>query len=339
MRAALLLEKGVIEVRDGVAVPDPGPNDVTIAVKASGVCGTDVHMYHGSEGSTAVALPLIMGHEFSGVVTRTGTGVKDILPGDKACVNPNIMCGYCRFCRSGRAAFCENHVAVGVSRPGGFAEQVTVPRLAVHVFTRCDFDEAAMVEPLSCCLNVFEVMPHKLGDAYLIVGGGPIGMMMMQLARMAGARFVAVAEIVAEKREKCLRLGADAVLNPKSEDAAEVAERFGIKQFDDIIDCVGLPSTQGYCLSCAGRGANVMFFGIGGAGDVLPVHPYRLFVNQNPIYSSFINPHTFERTTEIVETGRLNLKDIVSSTIGLDGLDAVLRDDSLRAGGKVMVVP
>ncbi len=339
MRAAMLVKKGVIEIRELPEVKTPGPDAVVIDVKACGVCGTDVHIYHGSDASCAVELPLVMGHELSGVVAAVGSNVSSILPGEKATVNPNIMCGYCHFCRSGRSAFCENHIAVGVNRPGGFAEQIVVPQQAVHTFAHADFDEAAMIEPLSCCLNVFEVMPHRLGDAYLIVGGGPIGMMMLQLAKMAGARYVAVAEIVAEKRDKCLNLGADAVLNPKSQDVAEIAEQSGIAGFDAVIDCVGLPDTQSYSLSAAGRGAKIMFFGIGDAADVLSLHPYRLFLNQNPVYSSYINPYTFERTVEIVEAGKINLKDIVASRISLDKLETALKDASLRAGGKVLVQP
>lgn len=338
MRAAVLLAKEQLTVRDE-APPQVGPENVLIEVRASGVCGTDVHMYHGSEGSTALRLPLIMGHEFSGVALVVGEGVAELRAGDKVTVNPNIMCGRCRFCRSGRAAFCENHVAVGVSRPGGFAQRVSVPRQAVHRFEQADFDEAAMIEPLSCCLNVFEEMPYKVGDAYLIVGGGPIGMMMLQLARMAGGRFVAVAELVPEKRQKCLDLGADAAFDSRTDKAADVAAAFGVKQFDAIVDCVGLTATQEYSLACAGRGTRVMFFGLGGSQDILKVQPYRLFYNQIPIYSSYINPYTFERAVEIVESGKVNMKSIVSACIGLDDLEAVLRDPARRSEGKVLVRP
>ncbi|MDR3211240.1 MAG: alcohol dehydrogenase catalytic domain-containing protein [Planctomycetota bacterium] len=336
MQAAVLVGKEHLEIQD-VLPATPGEDEVTIEVRSSGVCGTDVHIYRGAEGSTDAVFPLIMGHEFSGVVSVVGSKVKDILPGDKAIVNPNIMCGYCNPCRSGHNAFCENHIAVGVNRPGGFAEKITVPKLAVHTFVKSDFDTAAMIEPLSCCLNVFETMPHSLGDSYLIVGGGPIGMMMLQLARLAGARFLAVAELVAAKREKCLRLGADVAFDSRGVPASMAARHHGIKQFDMVIDCVGLPLTQSYSLEAAGRGSRVMFFGLGGAKDILEVKPYTLFNRQVPVYSSFINPYTFTRTVEIVESGRVNLSDIVGAHIGFQDLAAVLEDDTTRSEGKVIL--
>lgn len=335
MRAAVLIEKRKVVVKD-VEEPQVGPQDVLIAVKSSGVCGTDVHMYEGEEGSTDVVMPLIMGHEFSGVVEDVGPEVTSLKKGDKVSVNPNIMCGHCHFCRAGKAAFCVNHRAVGVNRPGGFGQRVAVPFAVAHKFERADFTEAAMIEPLSCCMNVFEVMPFRIGDAYLVVGGGPIGMMMLQLCRLAGARFVAVAELVEGKREKCLNLGADAAFDPRADTSAGVAARAGIRQYDAVIDCVGTP-TQKYSLEQAGRGTRVMFFGIGAARDALEVHPYRLFVNQAPVYSSFINPYTFERTVELVESGKMNLKPIVSERIGLEALEPVLADPKRRSGGKVLV--
>lgn len=338
MKAAILHGKRDLRVGE-FDLGGIGPGDVVIDVKACGVCGTDVHMYEGEESVTSVSYPFVLGHEFSGVVSRVGPGVTNAKPGDKATVNPNIMCGHCRFCRSGRSPFCENHQAVGVTRPGGFAEQVKAPALAVHTFARSDFDEASLIEPLSCCLNVWEVMPHRIGDAYLVVGGGPIGMIMLQLARLAGARFVAVGEPSQTKRETCLALGADTAYDNTKQDVRDVLDDAGVREFDCLIDCVGLPATQEYCVASAGKDGKVMFFGLGEARDAIAVHPLTLFQKQVPLYSSFINPYTFERAVDIVESGRLNLKDIIHSRVGLEGVDAALRDASARAGGKVLVVP
>ncbi len=337
MRAALLTGTKELQVVDNFELPEPGPDEVVIDVKASGICGSDVHVYNGSEGSTTVNLPLVMGHEFSGIVSKVGSRVSNLSLGDKVVVNPNIMCGSCHPCRSGRSAFCENHVAVGVSRHGGFAEKVVVPTLAVHKLKHTDFLMASLIEPLSCSMNVFEQIPHRLGDAYLIIGGGPIGMMMLQLARLAGARFIAVSEVVEEKRAKCLSLGADAAYDPNAESVKDVAARFDVSKFDTIIECVGRPATQEYALASADRMTKVMFFGLGASGDTIPLNPYRQLINQNTIYASFINPYTFERTVEIVEAGKIDMSPILANTISLDELDAVLADPALRSGGKVVV--
>lgn len=337
MKAAILkcANKLCIEEMD---LGRPRPDEVIIDVKACGICGTDVHLYHGGGGSLDAVYPIVLGHEYSGVIREVGAAVDTLAPGDKVAVNPNDMCGHCYYCRTEKPAFCDNHIGIGTNWHGAFAQQAKARARVVHKFSRADFVQASMIEPLSCCLNVFRQCPVSCGDTWLIVGAGPIGMMMMLLARLSGASFIAMAETVEEKRRKSLTLGADAAFSPLERKAPSLAASLGIRRFSRIVDCVGLVSTQEYCLEAAGKGSDVVFFGLGGHDDKVQINPMRLFRNQITLYSSFINPMTFEQTVEIVESGRLDLSTLVSATIPLEDLEEALSSDRLRRTGKVVVV-
>src|SRR3990172_11217285 len=162
-----------------------GQNEVLVKVHTCGVCGTDFHIYDGKATSKP---PIIIGHEFSGIVADYSESKEKFNVGDKVVINPNICCGYCDYCRTGRVNFCENHEALGVTLNGGFAEYSIVPSSQVyHIPTDFDLSFAAFAEPLSCCLRGVEHASIKYGDAVIIVGGGTIGLLMVQLAKMAGA--------------------------------------------------------------------------------------------------------------------------------------------------------
>ncbi len=336
MKASMFLGKHRMEIAD-FDLGEVKPHEVLINVKYCGICGTDVHIYNGHEGSTDVTPPIILGHECSGVVAKLGGAVKNLKVGDKVTVNPNDMCGGCYYCRSKRSAFCENHLALGTIAHGGFAEQVKVRAKQVYKVENISLKSAALVEPLSCCYNVFEVLEVQLGDVYLIIGAGPIGLMMIQLARIAGASKILVAELVSEKRAQALSLGADYAFDPQEEDLDEIVRAQKIKNIDKIIECVGLKSTQRYCLDHLGKGTELLFFGLGNPEETLEVKPFELFRKQVSIKSSFINPETFEKSLALVEGGVIELESLVSDVIRQEELAAVLADRTRREKGKVLV--
>ncbi|MBF0279505.1 MAG: zinc-dependent alcohol dehydrogenase family protein [SAR324 cluster bacterium] len=336
MKASLFLGKHNIQVED-FDLGQVEPEEVLIDIKYCGVCGTDVHIFNGHEGSADVTPPIILGHECSGVVARVGRDVRNVKVGDRVTVNPNDMCGQCYFCRSGRSAFCENHLAIGTIANGGFAEQMKVRAKQVLKLNNISFESAALVEPLSCCFNVFKMINYKLGDVYMIVGAGPIGLMMIQLARIAGASKIIVVEIVAEKREQALRFGADYAFDPEKMGVQEAIRKNSIKNIDKIIECVGLKQTQQYCIDNIGKGTEVMFFGLGDPDQTIEIKPFELFRKQASLQSSFINPDTFEKTLELVESGVVDLEAIISDVVEQSELPFVLKDSKRREKGKVLV--
>ena len=315
----------------------PAPDEVAIEVKYCGICGTDVHVYAGEGGSSEITIPVVPGHEFSGVVCGVGSEVSDFEIGDRVCVDPNDMCGYCEFCQSGRSAFCNNHVAICQTVDGGFAEKVKVRQKQVYKINDLSFEEAAMIEPLSCCMNTFEVFNISLGDIYLIIGAGPIGLLTLQLAKIAGAAFIAVAELQPEKQEKARKLGADLVFNPQQDDLAALLQEKKVTNIDKIVECVGSTATQSYALEVAGKGCEVMFFGLTAPEAELKIKPFELFRKQVSVFSSFINPYTFKPAVDLAINKKLDLLTIMDRIIPLGELTAVLADPALRRKGKVLV--
>ena len=207
MIGAYFLGNQTIETRP-LALPEPGEGQVLVKVCACGVCGTDVHIYHGGKGSADVTPPVILGHEFSGHVVKLGSGVTGLEEGQLITVDPNIYCGKCRPCRQGQKQMCHHMQAVGVNMDGGFADCCLVPYAqCVAVPEGTDPEVAALAEPLACCLHGIDRAGIRPGENVLVIGGGTIGQIMLQLARLAGAAKVVLSEPVAARRELAVRLG------------------------------------------------------------------------------------------------------------------------------------
>ena len=153
MKAAVFYGKQDLRIMD-IPKPTPKEDEVLIKVKACGICGTDVHIFHGDEGAAATPTGTVLGHEFAGEVESVGRDITDIKPGDRVCVDPNKLCNDCYYCKSGIGHFCENITGIGTTVNGGFAEYCVVPRSQVYKFSdNTTFEEAAMTEPLACCLH------------------------------------------------------------------------------------------------------------------------------------------------------------------------------------------
>ncbi len=163
------------EVRDMTFGP-LGPRDVLVNNKACGICGTDVHIYHGEKGSADVNPPVVLGHEFAGVVVEVGSEVTSVKPGDHVALDPNMYCNQCMPCRMGKKQECEHLFALGVNVNGGFAEYAVCPETqCFKVREDISFDEAAMAEPLACVVHGIDQAQIQPGQVVLVIGGGTIG--------------------------------------------------------------------------------------------------------------------------------------------------------------------
>jgi L-iditol 2-dehydrogenase len=339
MKAAVFCGRGDIELRE-VPVRVPGPKELTVKVMACGVCGTDLHIFSGAEGAAQCTPPTILGHEFSGVVSAVGSAVTGFAPGDRVCVDPNDMCGACDFCRSGREHFCENMTGIGTTTDGGFAQFCTVAaKQAYHMGDELTFEQGAMTEPVSCCLHGMDLAGVKPGDTVMIIGGGTIGQIMLQLAKSSGAAVLIMSEPVAEKRELALRLGADIAVDPLGGGIPAALEAGGIKNIDVLIECVGSAQTMRDALSFAGRGASVMLFGLTDPACEIPLKPFELFKKELTVRASFINPYTFGRASELLRTGRVDITPLVTDRVPLERINEVFTDRSYRSRGKVIILP
>ena len=336
MKAAVY--HGVHDLRvEEVPVRELKDNEVKIQVKYCGVCGTDMHIFNGDGGSFEVHPPLIPGHEFSGVVTEVGAKVTSVKVGDRVSGDPNDMCGECYYCKNAMQQFCTNNVGVGTTVDGGFAEYVIMREKQVYKFSdHLSFKEAAMAEPISCCLHGIDLCHIKAGDTVLVIGGGPIGMIMLQLAKQAGASKVILSEPVEEKRAQALRLGATKTIDPIHEDVAAVLSDY-CENVNVVIECVGNVHTQEDAVHFAGKCATVMFFGLASPEDSFPLKPDEVFKKELHLTSSFINPYTFERAIAVLESGTIELGELITNEVPLDDVVDVFTKPEYRRTGKVMI--
>ena len=320
-----------------VPVRELKDNEVKIQVKYCGICGTDIHIFHGDGGCCDVTPPLVPGHEFSGVVAEVGSKVKTVKVGDRVTGDPNDMCGECYFCKNGMQHFCKNNIGIGTTVDGGFAEYVIMREKQVYkVSDDLSFIEAAMTEPISCCLHGIDLCNIKAGDTVLVIGGGPIGMIMMQLAKNAGASKVIMSEPVEEKREQALKLGATKTIDPLHEDVEAVLAEY-CENVNVVIECVGNVHTQADAVRFAGKGATIMYFGLAAPEESFPIRPDDIFKKELHITSSYINPYSFERAIQILESGTVELESLITNVVPLDDIADVFTKPEYRRTGKVMI--
>jgi 2-desacetyl-2-hydroxyethyl bacteriochlorophyllide A dehydrogenase len=336
MKAAVFHKKHEISVEE-IPAKAPGPTDVLIRVAYCGVCGTDLHIFHGDKGAAEVTPPVILGHEFSGVVAEVGSRVSSLKVGDRVCVDPNNTCGKCYACQNGIAHFCSNMIGYGTTTDGGFAEKTVVAEKQVYkIPDRLSLQEAAMAEPVSCCIHGIDLCHIRPGNTVLVIGGGPIGQMMVQLAKFSGAAKVILSEPVKEKREQAQKLGADLAVNPLEKDLAEELAGRGIIA-DAVIECVGNTKTIEQGIRCAGNGATVLMFGLTAPDAKIELRPFEVFQKELHITASYINPYTFPRALRCLASGRLDFQSIVTDIVDLDHITEVFYNDEYRKHGKILI--
>lgn len=339
MKSAVFYGTRDLRVEDR-EIPRPGEGEVLIQVKACGVCGTDVHIFEGDQGAAEVTPPTILGHEFSGIITEVGVGVTEFQPGDRVCIDPNCVCGSCEACRQGLSHFCSHMIGYGTTRNGGFAEYCVVRASQVYrLGEHTTFEQGAMAEPAACCLHGIDLCQIQPGQQVVVIGGGMIGLLMLQLAKLAGASRVALLEPVERKREAGKRLGADLCIDPFTEDAETCLKKAGMTWIRTVIECSGAPSAMEQAIDLAGSKGVVMLFGLSKPEEVISVRPFQIFRKELEIKASYINPCTQKRALELIDSGRLDVSSMVCETCGLEQLAEVLSRPELRAKGKYIVCP
>lgn len=339
MKSAVFYGKHDVRIED-IRIPEVKEDEVLVRVKACGICGTDVHIYEGDEGAAKTPPGTVLGHEFSGVIEQVGSLVTSVKPGDRVCVDPNKLCGSCYYCKSGLGHFCEHMRGIGTTEHGGFAEYCVVPVSQVYpIGAQTTFEQAAMAEPVACCLHGIDMCNISPGSTVLVIGGGMIGLLMVQLAKLAGAHQVLLQEPVENKRELGKRLGADIGIDPAAESLDEVMKQHGIGRIQTVIECAGLPATIQQAMEAAGKKSVVMMFGLTKPDQEIRVRPFDIFKKEMEIKASFINPYTQMRAVELIDSGRIDVTSMVNPTIPLARLPEVLASEELRRSGKFIVVP
>lgn len=339
MKSAVFYEKHKLIIED-IETPKPGKNEVLIKVMACGICGTDVHIFEGDEGAAATPAGTVLGHEFSGVIEQVGEDVAGFKVGDKVCVDPNKLCGDCYYCRNGIGHFCDNMIGIGTTVNGGFSEYCVVPVSQLYkVSDKTTFEEAAMAEPVACCMHGIDMCDISCGDTVMVIGGGMIGLIMLQLAKLKGAARLIMVEPVEAKREHAKRLGADICIDPFNEDVKAVLKANNIERVNTVIECVGNVKTMAQAISYAGKKSTVMLFGLSKPDDTLEIKPFELFKKEIVLKASFINPYTQTRAIELIDSGKIDVSSMIYSINSLDELPGILADSEKRRQGKFIIRP
>lgn len=333
MKAAVLYGPGDLRVSDFPA-PPMGEDCVKVAVAYCGVCGTDFHKFAGKGGSRTVVYPVPLGHEASGVVTEVGSKVTGFKPGDRVTVDPNWSCGHCWFCRNGKRHFCEN--SRGVVK--GMAEFICPPQENVyHIPDSLPLKDAALAEPLSCCLHGLDLLDVKLGDTVAIIGLGAIGQIMLQLCAHSAAANIIVIETVEEKRQRATEMGATLFVNPAREDPAEAIRAAGIANVDKVMECGGVTVTAETAIHVAGKGATVVLFSVADPEAILPLKLYEAFQKELVIKTSYINPATTGRAVRLLSSGAIDTSRAISHVLELEELPQEIATRRHSRLGKVVV--
>ncbi|WP_322173005.1 zinc-dependent alcohol dehydrogenase family protein [Acutalibacter caecimuris] len=335
MKAHFFIGDGAFAFRE-TELPAPGPGEVAIKNMACGVCGTDVHIKNGEPGSAEVNPPVVLGHEYAGEVVAVGQGVTGLAVGDHVTVDPNIYCGQCQHCRNGKKQLCTAMEAVGVTRDGGFAQYSLVPAAqAFRLAPEVPYEAGAMAEPLACCLHGIDLAGIKPGQTVCVVGGGAIGLIMLQLCRLSGAARLILSEPNAARRQAAEILGADWALDPT--DPAQFARAEGAA--DVVIECVGNNPAVASAFAFANKGATVVLFSVPKPEAEFPLRLFDVYKKELTVKGSFVNPDTHARAVALINAGKLDFGPIITHRYPLKELPAAIAAQSGAESIKVLVMP
>ena len=327
MKAVVLSAVNNLAIAE-VEKPKPGVKECLVKVLACGICGTDRHIYHGEYPS---AKPVILGHEFGGVIEEVGPSSK-FKVGQVVSVDPNIVCGTCPDCVAERTAFCPDLTALGVNINGGLAEYVLTPDSQIYP-VKADLNplHLAFIEPLACSIRGLDLANLKGGEKVAVLGGGVIGLLVVQLAKLAGASEIVLITRQKFRRDVALKIGATRVIDPNSEDV-----NTAVTNMDVVFECAGAVETFKQAQNISRRGGSVIVLGLSASDVTLEVNPFNIVVNELRIQGSFLNPLTQGRAAELVESGKLNLNILISKVVDLAGVQAIL--DAPPAEGDIKYI-
>lgn len=339
MRAAVLTDDRPKLALADVADPSPAAGEVLVRVTACGVCGSDLHV-----NSMVGARGAVLGHEIAGIVDEVGPGVVDVRgdvrPGAPVAVRPLTGCGTCRWCRAGRADHCDQFAFIGLQRPGGFAEALTVPADSLFVLpTTLAGTDQALVEPLAIARRALRRGGLVAGERVAVLGGGPIGLAVVAWARALGAERIGVSEPTADRRSLALALGADAAVDPRTADAgAALTDALGGPP-QLVLECSGRPGLIQQAMLMAAVDGRVVVVGICTQND--EIFPwFGLHKELDVRFAVYYGAEDFTETIDGLGAGSLGGPAMITRTVDLDGL--VDHFHLLAAepdGGKTVVCP
>ncbi len=347
MLAAVLHNQNDLRIED-VRCPEISDDEVLLRSRAASICGTDMRIYRYGHSRLPAKTKRILGHEMAGEVVKTGKNVKGLKEGMRVAVAPNFGCGMCRMCQRGWFHLCAEYGAIGLTVDGGFAEYVRVPKIALQqgcllqMSEDLSFEQAALNEPFACVYNGFERCRLEIGDIVLIVGSGPIGVMHILLARLAGASKIVVADVVACRLDLAGKLGADATINSKEQNLKEaVMELTDGDGADYIVTACPAPQVQEQVMEIAAEHARINFFG------GLPKGEEHISFNSNLVHYKELTvtgshgccTYHCQKTLELQNSKAIDLKPLITNVFNLSEIDKAFEAAMAGKGLKTVVKP
>ena len=311
-------EKGGLSV-DQVDVPDPGPGEVRIKVAASGICGTDLHIYNWLPAYRHIKLPIVMGHEIAGTIDATGPSVANVKVGDRVSVESHIPCNVCTTCLSGNAHVCGHTRYPGIHINGGFASHVVLPaQIAIPIGTSLSFETAAMMEPFGIAVHAAQSGSGVSGMDVLIAGCGPIGLMSILAARALGANRIVATDVNAYRLGHAKACGADRTVDVSAEDVACITKDLtGGRGFDVVIENSGAQESLRAAGGLVSRGGEIRLVGVPSGEVALDL---KAWLNKGITVFGLHGRRlhaTWVTAFRLVEQGGVQLKPLVSHTLGI----------------------
>ena len=329
MRAVVVTGPGAFETR---TVPDPVPdaNDVVVAVRATGICGTDIHLIDGTIKYDSI--PVVPGHEFFGEIVAVGSEVDPRRVGALVSVDPNIACGKCAECRRGRRNLCLAYQAIGVTRDGACAEFAAVPEALVYDLPRTIVHDAAMfIEPIACAVRGFDLLPRYTGDRYLIYGAGSMGLLMGLLAAELSDGQVQLVEPNPHRREIAAKLGLSTASHADELDADA--------RWESVIDCSGVISAIEDGVARVARGGYFQCFGVADSDALAKIRPFDIYRNEITIVGSMAVHNSFDRAVRLAERWGHRLTGLITHRYSVDAYATAIQTFREGSGLKIAIDP
>lgn len=320
MRAALLYGVRGLDIKK-IDIPEIGPGEILVRVRAATTCGTDVKIFQRGYIERIIQLPTVFGHEWAGDVVKVGDGVSWIKEGMRVRAGNSAPCLRCRMCQKGKYNLCEDMMWLW----GAYAEYIKIPTRMVMLNTQeipphITYEEAAVTEPLACVLHGIEEASIKLGDKVAIIGAGPVGLLHLQLAKKMGAEKAIISDAVDERLQVAQQLGADEIINARREDAVGMVrlltDDYGA---DVVIEAVGLPTTWEQALRMVRKGGTVLEFGGCPPGTEIRVSTELLHYGETTVMGTFhATPAHFKEALNLIASRIIKVKPLITREMKLD---------------------
>lgn len=310
MLQQVMTAPGKIEFRE-IETPVPKAGEVLIRIMKIGVCGSDIHVWHGKHPFTSY--PVTQGHEVSGEIAALGAGVENLEVGQKVTIQPQVVCGKCYPCRQGKYNLCETLKVMGFQTTGVASEYFAVDAAKVTPLPQeMSFDEGAMIEPLAVAVHAVRKFGDMQGMRVAVLGAGPIGILVAQAAKGMGAESVLITDISDLRLEKARQCGVDFCVNTREADFGEaLVSSFGPDKADVIYDCAGNNVTMGQAIRCARKGSTIILVAVF-AGmaevDLAVLNDHELDLNTTMMYRN----EDYLEAIELVRAGKVDLKPLIS---------------------------